>query len=63
MREKLKESDPKTILAAAKHIYLNEGGISGFYNGLRISLVRTIPAGGACVVAYEIISQRMKLID
>jgi hypothetical protein len=63
MREDIKTSDPKSIYSAAKHIYKNEGGILGFYNGLRISLVRTIPAGGACFVAYEVISEKMKLID
>ena len=63
MRENIKVSDPKSIYSAVRHIYKNEGGIPGFYNGLRISLVRTIPAGGACFMAYEAIYEKMKQID
>jgi hypothetical protein len=53
------KNDPSSILESIKHIHNTQGGLKGFYNGLRISLFRTIPSGGMCFVAYEFINNQI----
>jgi len=38
-------------------------GVRGFYNGIGISLLRTIPVGGMSFVAYEMMSEFLSDTD
>jgi hypothetical protein len=62
MKAKINKDDPRTIPQAVRHIY-SKGGVSGFYIGYKISLFRTIPAGGMCFVAYEFITEQFKKFE
>jgi len=35
-------------------------GLRGFYNGLGISLIRTVPTGGFSFLAYELMKERIE---
>lgn len=45
-----------SVIQAVKHRY-QVYGIRGFYTGICISLMRTIPVGGMSFVAYEMMSE------
>ena len=59
MLEKRKYIGSSKILTNVKAHY-RRYGLRGFYNGLTISLIRTVPTGGMSFLAYELAKEYLE---